>query len=670
MNGIKVKVKGVGESLRMTLVVGLVSLLWPLTGIGDGVLDTIKERYQEVNNWCWDGTSQSILEHYQVITPQCTIANYAWNRNDCCSLNSFTSGHRCNRGNYLAGWGSSWWNSRGIKEILSQFGNLESTHIYGREVRTTPWGSGAWYGHLSQQEIRDEIDSSRPFVIAWHWRYGGGHAMVGRGIMGDNVYYMDPWPGNGYTITTYSGMVDSWRHWWGQTLKTYKKEYQITMSPVGCGTISPPRGYKVVNNITWAPGGDRPTFNFTPSSGLRIKEVWLDYDDPDPVNRKLLGDGSNYTFDPIDRDHTLTAFFELANRKEYSELGVPGRDSRLLGESWSRPLILNIPIGGKKSWVAVYGAGFNYAVDTEGDEYGAGLYVLDLNSGDIIKVIKFKDADGIVNAVPANITAITRDSTERADYAGAMVYVTDLEGRVWKINMTDRGNLFDKKILFDAESTAANERLSFHPLKASISGGSCRSLWLFFGTGDIRSRQMESVSATIDNRVFGIRDIDFPEFGSSGKSPTVALSDLEGATKTCPDACDNSYYGWYKTLESAEKVTGEVAVSGGWLFYSSFRPNSKNACSIGTGYLAMMNMVCPKGTGNQDEALEIEIGQGVPTAPSVGEERIYVGISNPEKTSELDKVIKEARANDIGVELPIPSPLIGVSEFNSWHMVR
>lgn len=669
MNGIRVKRLAIREFVSMALLFGSTTLLWPLAGMGDGLLDTVKEKYQEVDNWCWNGASQSILDHYQVSTPQCTIANYAWNRNDCCSMTSFTTRQLCNRGNYLAGWGSSWWNSRGIKEVLSQFGNLESTHIYGRAVRTTPWGTRAWYGHLSQQEIRDEIDGSRPFVIAWYWRYGGGHAMVGRGIKGENVYYMDPWPGNGYTMTTYSGMVDSWRHWWGQSLKTYKKDYQISMTPVGCGTISPPREIKVVNDIAWVPGGERPTFNFTPSSGLRIKEVWLDYDDPDPVNRILLGDNSSYTFDPVDRDHTLTAFFELANRKEYSELGIPGRDSRLLGESWSRPLILNLPLGGGKRWVAVYGAGFNNAVDPG---YGAGLYILDLKSGEVLEVVKLDDGDstdGIVNAVPANITAITRDNTERANYAGAMVYVTDIEGRIWKINMTDRGNMFDKKILFDAESTATNERLSFHPLKASISGGSCRSLWLFLGTGDIRSREMESVSATIDNRVFGIRDIDFPDFGSSSSRP-LTQDDLGESSKSCLDACDEDYLGWYKPLESAEKVTGEVAVSGGWLFYSSFRPNSKNACSIGTGYLTMMNMVCPKGTGNRDEPLEIEVGQGVPTAPSVGEKRIYVGISNPETTTNLDKVIKGARANDIGVELPAPSPLIGASEVNSWRIDR
>ena len=117
-------------------------------------------------------------------------------------------------------------------------------------------------------------------------------------------------------------------------------------------------------------------------------------------------------------------------------------------------------------------------------------------------------------------------------------------------------------------------------------------------------------------------------------------------------------------------MTGEVAVAGGWIYYSTFRPNSKNACSIGTGYLTIMNMVCPKGSGTNDQAVEIEVGQGVPTAPSVGKKRIYVGISNPEKTSNLDKKIKGARSNDLGIEIPSAAPLIGATDVNSWRVVK
>ncbi len=654
-------------------VVGSFLLALLLMGIGnitlaDGILGTVKEKFQELDNWCWDGSTQSILEHYNVITPQCDIADYAWDRTDCCSIKSFASGHACNRGNYLAGWGGDWWNSRGIKEALKNFGNVESTHIYGVTRQATPWGPMGWYGHLTKKEIETEIDDSHPFVIAWYWNGGGGHAMVGRGIQGDNVYYMDPWPGNGYTITAYSGMVDSWRHYWGQTLTTYRKDYQITMNAVGCGSISPPKGYPTTNQVTWVPSNDTPAFGFSPSSGLRVKEVWLDYEDPDPANRKWLGAPSSYTFDPVKSDHSLTAFFELANRKSYASLSVPGRDSQLLGESWSRPLILAIPYGGKMSSVAVYGAGFNSAIDPD---YGAAVYVLDLKDGAILEQIKLDDgsgSNGVVNAVPANVIAITRETTDVANYKGAMVYVTDLEGRVWKINMTDQGKLFDKTILFDAETTATNERLSFHPIKASTSGGSCRSLWLYLGTGDIRSRQMESVSGAIDNHVYGIKDVDFPLFKK--RSKPLKKIDLNASSKTCVDACDPNYHGWYKRLKAGEKVTGEVAVAGGWIYYSTFRPNSKNACSIGTGYLTIMNMVCPKGSGTNDQAVEIEVGQGVPTAPSVGKKRIYVGISNPEKTSNLDKKIKGARSNDLGIEIPSAAPLIGATDVNSWRVVK
>ena len=62
---------------------------------------------------------------------------------------------------------------------------------------------------------------------------------------------------------------------------------------------------------------------------------------------------------------------------------------------------------------------------------------------------KFKKySDDVVNAVPADLTVVTADSTNKANYYGALIYVGDLEGKINKINLTDKGNLYDTTILF------------------------------------------------------------------------------------------------------------------------------------------------------------------------------------------------------------------------------
>jgi len=68
-------------------------------------------------------------------------------------------------------------------------------------------------------KCRNQIDSSHPFVIRWGWYAGGGHFIDGRGIEGNYIYYMDPWPGEGYKIALYSWVVDDGIHQWTHSLE-------------------------------------------------------------------------------------------------------------------------------------------------------------------------------------------------------------------------------------------------------------------------------------------------------------------------------------------------------------------------------------------------------------------------------------------------------------------
>lgn len=92
---------------------------------------------------------------------------------------------------------------------------------------------------LSQATVRSEIDARRPFIMGWLWDAGGGHSLAGLGIMGDNVYYMDPTPGNGFTISTYSWVVNGTGHTWGLSLQitnnsTVDTPSSITVPPNDC----------------------------------------------------------------------------------------------------------------------------------------------------------------------------------------------------------------------------------------------------------------------------------------------------------------------------------------------------------------------------------------------------------------------------------------------------
>ena len=56
-------------------------------------------------------------------------------------------------------------------------------------------------------------------------------------------------------------------------------------------------------------------------------------------------------------------------------------------------------------------------------------------ASNIINLLKIKD--DIVNSLPADLSVITADGTNKANYNGALIYATDLEGKVTKINLTE-----------------------------------------------------------------------------------------------------------------------------------------------------------------------------------------------------------------------------------------
>ncbi len=160
----------------------------------------VPEVIQEQDQWCWAGVSKATLNYYGVNQAQCDIAEYArqvitwynFGSTNCCV--DPTLG--CNYWNYNYGYDGS------IQDILVHFGAIQN------------YGSGS---PLTQPEITTEISDGRPFIIRWGWYGGGGHFLVGHGINGNDIFYMNPWFGEGLHIATYSWLVDdgsshTWTH--------------------------------------------------------------------------------------------------------------------------------------------------------------------------------------------------------------------------------------------------------------------------------------------------------------------------------------------------------------------------------------------------------------------------------------------------------------------------
>ena len=387
------------------------------------------------------------------------------------------------------------------------------------------------------------------------------------------------------------------------------------------------------------------------------------------------------------------------NEFGYRSGGIdPKYDYRKLGETWSTPRIIRIKVGGKDKWVAVFGGGYNGAVNPN---YGSAVFVMDLeDEGRLLKVIDIEDQANvmrnyifstaanntqtvfnlanyglssydincctlkvygagsiryaisgdqigtsmnnlkltfdeappggisikvsvvnktdIVNSLPADLTVITADGTSKANYNGALVYATDLEGKITKVNLTDQGTLYQTTTLFNAQSTSDNGRYIYTRAEATINNDG--NLWLYFGTGN--TQKLQEQSSGVQNRAYGIKDVNFPNFVSLSSPGDVSLC------KTAPNCPGSTDLGWYVNLPSFRKLTAEPTVDRDRVYFPLYEPNSStNKCNTGIAVLNAFDSKC----GNS--VLNVNLGKGVLSKVVKQGDNLYIGIAGEANTN-------------------------------------
>ena len=157
---------------------------------------SIPRTIQEQTQWCWAACSKGVLDYYKFPKTQCEIAE--WVRNTA-TFHNFGQVNCCvdpSKGcNY---WNYNFNETGSIQEILVHFGNLQNQG-YGRP--------------LTLDEMKSDIQKNRLCVIRLQWKdtTGSGHFVVGHGINGDNIYYMDPDSQDGFYIMKYTVLTDTSR---------------------------------------------------------------------------------------------------------------------------------------------------------------------------------------------------------------------------------------------------------------------------------------------------------------------------------------------------------------------------------------------------------------------------------------------------------------------------
>jgi len=296
------------------------------------------------------------------------------------------------------------------------------------------------------------------------------------------------------------------------------------------------------------------------------------------------------------------------------------KDYSKLGEAWSTPRIIRMRISNVDKWVAVFGAGFNGGVNPN---LGSAAFVMDLeNGGNLLKKIDIADkSNTIANSVPSDLVVITANGTAKAQYYGAMVYVPDYEGKVTKINLTSSGTLYQSTQLFDADSSTTNGRYILNGAEATINSD---TLWLYFGTGDSEKLQ-DQISGT-ENRLYGIKDINFPNFVSLGSPGTISNCKNTTTISSCPTSSD---LGWYVNLPNAQKLTAQPTIKNSSVYFPVYEPTTgAYICNTGKAILKATGTTCG------DSLLSATLGTGVLSKVATSGTKVIVGISGTADTSQ------------------------------------
>ena len=299
-------------------------------------------------------------------------------------------------------------------------------------------------------------------------------------------------------------------------------------------------------------------------------------------------------------------------KQNYSDASGKFNYSKL-GEALSTPTIIPMPIGSARKWVAAIGGGFN---DNEKQKVASAVYLIDLeNNGEVLKLTDLIDsAGGFINSTPAQLTAVTPDTTDVAKYKGAFLYFTDIEGKLSKINLTNAGQLHGITELFNGEGNLVNQRASTFPVTASSDAND--KVWLYFGTGNQDKLQLSL--STIQNRLFGIKDKQFPLFSPTPKSTISNLKDVTEKGSVCPTEED---LGWYANLGRDEKCVDKLAIHKTVLFAPLYTPDTTQPCFPGTSRLFELDYGCGK------QIRSTNLGSGQMTGVRIFKDKVYIGIS-------------------------------------------
>lgn len=261
-----------------------------------------------------------------------------------------------------------------------------------------------------------------------------------------------------------------------------------------------------------------------------------------------------------------------------------------LGESWSTPTVGRVRALADP--VLVFGGGYDPNQDnrptTAADSMGRAVFVTNARTG--AREAAFTSATGgsMTFSMPSDPTAIDTD----LDGNGYLdrIYIGDMGGRLWRfdIGSADKALWAGRLMANLSESSPTDRRIFFPPAAVKQFRNGVRYDAVIVGTGN----RENPLKATTSDVIAMIKDTDPGLFATSTSVATTSnLLNLGSASDGTTDAAliDGAVNGWFRTLDTGEKVVNAPTVFFGRIRFGTYTP------------IAQTNACVPPGQGRSNE---------------------------------------------------------------------
>lgn len=371
-----------------------------------------------------------------------------------------------------------------------------------------------------------------------------------------------------------------------------------------------------------------------------------------------------------------------------------------LGYTFSKPIIVRMA---NERWAAIVGNGYN-STEMDGNVSTTGnavLFIIDIETGEVIKKIDTgigTSADPLGLGRPNGLaTPTVVDST--GDFIADYIYVGDLFGNLWKIDVADTNPnrwdvLFQGDPLFvaqrDQNDPTTRQAITTPPNVSKLSK-SADGFIVLFGTGkyleanDKTDMSIQSFYGLADRHtdpIDGRREL-VEQSILSEQTVTPTNGDSFNARVTSNRAMPESKRGWYIDLVYNNNPIGERQITRSLLrfnriIFTTMIPSSDPCGFGGTGWL--MELDAQSGSRLTFSPFDINSDNQFTTADEItfnnrrvtlsGKQSSVGIISTPGVISSTDIEYKYSAGTSGQIEMTKENPGISATGRQSWRQLR